>query len=787
MFWWLRIKWISVKVALLSTRHDVRKALSRSKNCLAAKLRLASKKARSARRKASRRTKDLAFRSLPGVSKVKLPQAPFPHLLKSNRPPTEAEEAVIRRAIDKAKAEQIHLEELRKFRQEGSHRRHSISSATTASALAWESVTRHKIKQATRFVNQQSALLSPLRRLPPEILQEIFKALIPSFTQTHPRWRTPADLPWILGQVCHTWRVNALAVSELWAHLPSINLLRKAPRKTAVQMQYLSELLRRSKGASLELYVHSRAFEGTKHPVIDLLCEHAERWAVASFELAPHTLLGGFKSVKGRIHNLRSLTLQTRIMRDMDLIMDGPSFVPLDLFEDAPSLEVVSVSGPSFTDILLPFGQLIHYKERLIFGNRIGKVVSSELLESLTVLELADDAVFPAVTLPKLKKLQVKFQYRPQHNVFHSLSLPVIEDIRLVSYRGNLMGSLIQMLSNSKSPSSPSSLPASSDTCRLKSLSIRLEFLGPGDLRRALLLTPHLKNLDVTLPLYARDLLDLAEGFRGRVMVPHLETCAFHLEELVNTDEISEALNALGKARCGAQSTSGSDLSESEEDESSTQLPLLANEAGELTLQPSSFLQAKTMTLTLYCDGSDWIHSQQAMLEGWLPSPTSVRLNTLREALESRFPDLSYGRATGPSWMEGVVGVWDERVGKILSGVEGIVEWQMRGEGEKGAVGCAEEVYYSRILHPLKSLADSKLSSLSGISKRCQAILDKWRPMLEANVPERHWAFKGPYALSYVADDDALRNDKENVMDIVYGLKDATSFSTAFWPMFMAR
>ncbi|KAF8907899.1 hypothetical protein CPB84DRAFT_1744457 [Gymnopilus junonius] len=760
MFFWLRIKWIAVKVALITTRHEIRRSISRSKNRLLAKASRAAKKVHSAKKRTARTTKDLAIRSLPGVSKVKLPQPPFPHLIKSNRPPTEAQELVIRRAIDKAKVEQKQLQDLLKARLENEDGQ--VHQKSTASTRAWEGMMKHKIGQAGRFVKQQQALLSPLRRLPPELLQEIFKWAIPSVQQIHARWRFPADIPWALGQVCHSWRTNALAVSELWSYLPNIQLLRKSPRKTGLQMQYLLELLKRSGGAPLELYVHSRAFEGIKHPIIDLLCAYAERWEVATFELAPLTLLSGFKSVKGRISKLRSLSLQTRLVRDM-MEMEGP-FEPLDLFEDAPKLEVVSVSGPSFADILLPFDQLVHYKERLIFGNRIERVVSSELLESLTVLELTDDAVFPTVTMPKLKKLQVKFQYRPQYNCFDNLSLPSVEDIRVVSYRGNLMVSLIKMLAKSGGEGG--------EPCQLKTLSARSEFLGPGELRRVLLLTPELKSLDVTLPLYPRDLLDLAEGYQGKVMVPKLETCAFHLEDFASGDEMANALNQLGTIRCSS-AASGS------------------IEDKDITLLANDNVDPTRMSLTLYCDGSDWIHSQQATLEGWIPSLSSEKFNELREALEIKFPDLGFGRATGPRWVD-VVGMWGEKVGKILAGVETLQAMQFK-EGmwadvkENLCVGNVDEIYCSRILYPLKALADSKVSSLAAISERCRAILDKWQPILQESIKERHWAFKGPYALAYVADDDELRKDKEDVMEIVYGLKDPTSFTAAFWPMFMAR
>ncbi|KAF9463462.1 hypothetical protein BDZ94DRAFT_1122391, partial [Collybia nuda] len=58
-----------------------------------------------------------------------------------------------------------------------------------------------------------SSLLSPFRRLPTEILGEIFLYCLPEA-----RYRTASrnQAPLLLGQICSRWRGIALGMSKLW-------------------------------------------------------------------------------------------------------------------------------------------------------------------------------------------------------------------------------------------------------------------------------------------------------------------------------------------------------------------------------------------------------------------------------------------------------------------------------------------------------------------------------------------------------------------------------------------
>ncbi|KAF9222647.1 hypothetical protein BS17DRAFT_708031, partial [Gyrodon lividus] len=64
-----------------------------------------------------------------------------------------------------------------------------------------------------RLVSIHRARLSPLRILPDELLQEIFKRCLPENRYVVPNI---CSAPLVLAQVCRRWRVVAQGTSELW-------------------------------------------------------------------------------------------------------------------------------------------------------------------------------------------------------------------------------------------------------------------------------------------------------------------------------------------------------------------------------------------------------------------------------------------------------------------------------------------------------------------------------------------------------------------------------------------
>ncbi|KAJ7766681.1 hypothetical protein B0H16DRAFT_1790991, partial [Mycena metata] len=65
---------------------------------------------------------------------------------------------------------------------------------------------------------QLRRVMSPIRRLPPEMIGEIFLYFTPVLKAT-PRYEwypAKTDIPWYLGQICRYWRSVALSLRSLW-------------------------------------------------------------------------------------------------------------------------------------------------------------------------------------------------------------------------------------------------------------------------------------------------------------------------------------------------------------------------------------------------------------------------------------------------------------------------------------------------------------------------------------------------------------------------------------------
>ncbi|KAJ6460840.1 hypothetical protein C8R47DRAFT_937709, partial [Mycena vitilis] len=73
-----------------------------------------------------------------------------------------------------------------------------------------------KRRQLQQFVDAHLALVSPVRRLPDDVIRRIFVATLP--TTRNPPMSSDEE-PLLLCRVCKSWRAVALATPRLWAAL----------------------------------------------------------------------------------------------------------------------------------------------------------------------------------------------------------------------------------------------------------------------------------------------------------------------------------------------------------------------------------------------------------------------------------------------------------------------------------------------------------------------------------------------------------------------------------------
>ncbi|KAJ6479314.1 hypothetical protein C8R47DRAFT_1286170, partial [Mycena vitilis] len=95
------------------------------------------------------------------------------------------------------------------------HGLHTRISSLDASITAAEDILLHllnKRKRAVEDAHRGAAILSIIRRLPEDILTEIFVHTLPDVPRRRPMDRSP----WVLGRVCGRWRSISIFLSTLW-------------------------------------------------------------------------------------------------------------------------------------------------------------------------------------------------------------------------------------------------------------------------------------------------------------------------------------------------------------------------------------------------------------------------------------------------------------------------------------------------------------------------------------------------------------------------------------------
>ncbi|KAJ6580254.1 hypothetical protein B0H10DRAFT_1689811, partial [Mycena sp. CBHHK59/15] len=66
-------------------------------------------------------------------------------------------------------------------------------------------------------IRQHASILSPVRRLSPEILCEIFAFTLPYTAHVGGHGKDVEKSPWYLGHVSRDWRTIAIAYGSLWS------------------------------------------------------------------------------------------------------------------------------------------------------------------------------------------------------------------------------------------------------------------------------------------------------------------------------------------------------------------------------------------------------------------------------------------------------------------------------------------------------------------------------------------------------------------------------------------
>ncbi|KAJ6459878.1 hypothetical protein C8R45DRAFT_879533 [Mycena sanguinolenta] len=306
--------------------------------------------------------------------------ARFVQLASTNEPPREPELSLLQPIVQKTSARLASLEA-------------EISRLQDRMRELEEERTGLSMQHA-----QNTRILSPLRRMPLEILGEIFSRTLPAIEDIF----DTETCPWVLTRVCSSWRAVALSKASLWSLITI---------KFPIKQRYSSQLIRLQMERAHSLKIHFFGSQG--HDLVSqislflVLAEHSGRWEELSIQLTSN-MVPYLMSLRDNLTALQRVWVQWDTAESQD-----PEFGSVDFLQMAISLADITVYCQyRFLPTRLP---MVHQLTRYDFDAPWS--THCELLKSLPNLQQVSISLFDEtedqpdpgepIDLPYLRRLYV--------------------------------------------------------------------------------------------------------------------------------------------------------------------------------------------------------------------------------------------------------------------------------------------------------------------------------------------------------------------------------------------
>ncbi|KAK0221201.1 hypothetical protein EDD85DRAFT_1028408 [Armillaria nabsnona] len=254
--------------------------------------------------------------AMPGESLTPtLPSSRFEELLSCNDPPVDSERTALEAVVREGEAK--------------------LSSLPQRMAAVRETLKILLAEQArtVKYITDAKSLLNPVRRLPGDVLIEIFTACLPEYTEDS---LNAKRAPWALSKVCVSWRQTALASAGLWAN---VHLEMDLYANHMESVFRLGTILDRAGKHLLRVYIKGHK-DFSHHPVFAMILPTSARWksldvtaSLRSFRL--------FNSISHCLPLLETLKIKVSSFHRSDIRPDSTGVYG---FCQAPRLRELSVT-----------------------------------------------------------------------------------------------------------------------------------------------------------------------------------------------------------------------------------------------------------------------------------------------------------------------------------------------------------------------------------------------------------------------------------------------------------
>ncbi|KAJ7742804.1 hypothetical protein B0H16DRAFT_1377575 [Mycena metata] len=306
-------------------------------------------------------------------------------ILETNHPPLESQIPSIREFIAGARARRIAID---------------AEIASLQSSLDPLVKERQALDLA---IGQHIGAVSPLRRIPPEILCSIFAFTLPARKDARKYLETA---PWGVSAVCDRWRTIVLYDPSFWTYIRLV-----FPDEGITRFR-LETHLRRSGALPLTITFECgvQEFYTTQEiSMLNILAQHSTRWEMLSFS-GPYSALQ-YRSLHFPL--LHELTIEM-LYDDDDRPDDDDDDIPGLNFDNAPSLRRVTVNKGLWNfpvAMALPWSKVLQYGGSNTWAGHIHSLQSAANLVdcSLEIVTDIGDILMPRtpIILPRLLRLSL--------------------------------------------------------------------------------------------------------------------------------------------------------------------------------------------------------------------------------------------------------------------------------------------------------------------------------------------------------------------------------------------
>ena len=203
--------------------------------------------------------------------------SPTPNLFLTNTPASEVEKSLIRQRVQEARHE----------------RRATEASLLSTSTESTKEEIRNRLQSLDDFIHDHEALLSSIRDLPPELLEDIFlrtTSWVRKFETDLDGEILEPDFEFILSlsQVCRYWRTVSIATPGMWTSIPALRKWQSDDPESEAFIYLLRIFIERSGNSPIHITVHIKELlnnledpDQLQSPCLQLLASQCHRWKTA--------------------------------------------------------------------------------------------------------------------------------------------------------------------------------------------------------------------------------------------------------------------------------------------------------------------------------------------------------------------------------------------------------------------------------------------------------------------------------------------------------------------------